>query len=324
LKIFKTPIGCRYSVLGFGDRQFPAFCQFAQDVDIALAATGMLPLLPMTTIHQQSAQSFHQWGVQLSKKMNLPFSLEHQPLQPKTQTWRLISRIDYSKDDSPTAVLRFELDTQHKGNIKFNAGDLVGILAPGSMVPRYYSLASSCNDGYLEICVRKHHEGQCSSFLHGLKTGETISAFVQINANFRPKKSNSAVILIGAGTGIGPLAGFIRHNTDHHPMHLYWGGRHPDRDFLYQEELNDYLTDHRLTEFKAAFSRHDDRAYVQDRLRTDQLLMRQLIESGAQILVCGGRDMAAGVSATLDDILAPLNQSVQTLKAQGRLVEDVY
>ncbi|UUZ57419.1 hypothetical protein LP419_40355 [Massilia sp. H-1] len=50
--------------------------------------------------------------------------------------------------------------------------------------------------------------------------------------------------MIGAGTGIGPLAGFIRNNTGRHPMYLYWGGRDPESDFLYQPELRNYLADH--------------------------------------------------------------------------------
>jgi sulfite reductase (NADPH) flavoprotein alpha-component len=132
------------------------------------------------------------------------------------------------------------------------------------------------------------------------------------------------VILIGAGTGIGPLAGFIRNNTAHHPMHLYWGGRNPTSDFLYESELNGYLADHRLTALRPAFSQAMDPCYVQDRLINDAKILRQLIENGAQVLVCGGREMAKGVMQALDEILAPLNLSVQALKVQGRYREDVY
>jgi sulfite reductase (NADPH) flavoprotein alpha-component len=45
---------------------------------------------------------------------------------------------------------------------------------------------------------------------------------------------------------------------------------------------------------------------------------------GAQILVCGGRDMAASVIVALDDILAPIQLDVESLKAAGRYREDVY
>ena len=109
----------------------------------------------------------------------------------------------------------------------FEAGDLVGILPPGSPIPRFYSLASKSSDGILEICVRKLPEGLCSEFLHGLKPGDRIDAFIQLHPDFRPASGKAPVILIGSGTGIGPLAGFIRNNTGKHPMYLYWGGRDP-------------------------------------------------------------------------------------------------
>ena len=50
----------------------------------------------------------------------------------------------------------------------------------------------------------------------------------------------------------------------------------------------------------------------------------RLIAGGARVMVCGGRDMAAGVSAALTDILAPAGLTPALLKAQGRYVEDVY
>jgi sulfite reductase (NADPH) flavoprotein alpha-component len=107
-------------------------------------------------------------------------------------------------------------------------------------------------------------------------------------------------------------------------MHLYWGGRNPASDFLYEPELNQYLSDRRLTALRAAFSQVQDRCYVQDRLIGDALALRRLIEKGAQVLVCGSREMAKGVMQALDEVLAPLNLSVLTLKAQGRYREDVY
>jgi len=105
---------------------------------------------------------------------------------------------------------------------------------------------------------------------------------------------------------------------------LYWGGRNPASDFLYESELNRYLADQRLTALRAAFSQVMDGSYVQDRLISDALVLRRLIEKGAQVLVCGGREMAKGVMQALDEVLAPINLSVLTLKAQGRYREDVY
>jgi sulfite reductase (NADPH) flavoprotein alpha-component len=49
----------------------------------------------------------------------------------------------------------------------------------------------------------------------------------------------------------------------------------------------------------------------------------RMVREGARVMVCGGRDMAAGVSAALADILAPIGLT-PALLAEGRYVEDVF
>jgi sulfite reductase (NADPH) flavoprotein alpha-component len=314
--------GLPFAVLGFGDRQFAQFCQFAHQVQDAMLQAGGSPLLPLETVNRQSSQEFARWGHALGDVLKHDLTLVHAPQSPQTHPLLLTERIVYGEQvNAPTHVLRFKAPGALPD---FLAGDLVGIVPPGSPVPRFYSLASGSQDGVLEICVRKHNGGVCSEFLHGLDIGAQIEAFIQPNPQFRPASGTHPVILIGAGTGIGPLAGFIRNNKARHPMHLYWGGRNPASDFLYEPELNQYLSDRRLTALRAAFSQVQDRSYVQDRLIGDALALRRLIEKGAQVLVCGSREMARGVMQALDEVLAPLNLSVQTLKAQGRYREDVY
>ncbi|VVO43799.1 PepSY domain-containing protein [Pseudomonas fluorescens] len=314
--------GQPFAVLGFGDRQFPQFCQFAHQVQDAMSQAGGTALLGLETINRQSVQEFARWGHALGEVLGQDLNLVHVAKQPPTHRLELSERIVYGNQvNAPTHVLRFRA----AGTLPFfEAGDLVGIVPPGSPAPRFYSLASGSQDGMLEICVRKHESGVCSQFLHGLSIGSQIEAFIQPNPQFRPASGAHPVILIGAGTGIGPLAGFIRNNKARHPMHLYWGGRNPASDFLYESELSQYLADRRLTALRAAFSQVQDRSYVQDRLINDALALRRLIEKGAQILVCGSREMAKGVMLALDEVLAPLNLTVLTLKAQGRYREDVY
>lgn len=326
-----------FTVLGFGDRQFPKFCQFAVDVDSALNAKGWIRLCPLDLIDRQSTQEFARWGLNLGEIMGVPLSLNYQPDRPRTFPLRLAERLDYGMDQQePASVFRFKAVEEpakkrhflgflkRHGLPTFEAGDLVGIFPPGSHVPRFYSLASSAKDGVLEICVRKHPAGLCSSYIHGLQPGNTIDVFIKHNPHFRPATSKAPIILIGAGTGIGPLAGFIRHNTPGHPMYLYWGGRNPQTDFLYKPELCRYLEDQRLTRLNTAFSRTEEQAYVQDKIVEDAVELRELIKNGAQILVCGGRSMAKSVTTVIDEIIAPLTLSVQSLKAEGRYREDVY
>jgi sulfite reductase (NADPH) flavoprotein alpha-component len=197
-------------------------------------------------------------------------------------------------------------------------------------MPRFYSLASSNADGMLEICVRLRHGGLCSTYLHSLRPGESVDLFIRENPTFRPVEGRAPLILIGAGAGIGPLAGFVRANDAGRPVHLYWGGRSPSSDFLYEHELAQHLAEKRLTALRTAFSRvPGDGApgtcvYVQDRIAADAPILRELIRHGAQILVCGGRDMAHAVTHTLEAVVRPLGLDLATLKERGRYLEDVY
>ena len=169
------------AVLGFGDRAFPRFCRFAEDVAGGLARQRLAGIAAhLNRIDKQSAQDFARWGAELGAAIGTPLTLDHVGQRPKTVSYALVERADYGREvQAPTSILRFvapegeptgrswwRLVWRPRKLPQFQPGDLVGILPPGSNVPRFYSLASSSRDGILEICVRKQPGGLCSGFLH--------------------------------------------------------------------------------------------------------------------------------------------------------------
>lgn len=320
------------AVLGFGDRSFPAFCAFAAKVEAVARAKGWAALLPMDTVDRQSPQDFARWGRALGQAIGATLELDHQPTRPVADSLTLISRRDYGEAvQAPTAILRFALPRATlwarltgQGFARFQAGDLLGILPEGSTVPRFYSLASGRRDGFVEIVAKKHPGGLCSGQLLALEPGDAVQAFLRRNPGFHAGRGRAPLILIGAGTGIGPLAGIIRANTRRRPVHLVFGMRHVDSDFLYGDDLAEWQAEGRLTRLSTAVSRGARPHYVQDALRAEAAQVAEAIRKGARIMVCGGRDMAQGVAQALDDILAPMGLTPAMLKAGGRYVEDVY
>ena len=320
------------AVLGFGDRSFPAFCAFAVDVEAAARAKGWPTLLPMDTVDRQSPQDFARWGRALGQALGLTLELDHQPARPEAQGLTLISRRDYGEAvQAPTVILRFALPKASirarlmgRGFARFQAGDLIGILPEGSVVPRFYSLASGSRDGFVEIVVKKHPGGLCSGQLLALEPGDPVQAFLRRNPGFHVGRGRAPLILIGAGTGVGPLAGIIRANARRRPVHLFFGMRHPDSDFLYGDDLAAWAAEAKLTRLCTAISRGARPYYVQDALRAEAPQVADAIRNGAKVMVCGGRDMAQGVAKALEDILAPMGLTPAMLKAGGRYVEDVY
>ena len=319
-----------FAVLGFGDQSFARFCGFAADIDAALGAKGLRRFIPLYGVDRQSAGDFAAWGQLLGDQLGLPLALTHVPTLPRTRKLVLAERTVYGMEvQAPVVVLRFAAPEAGKRRFggrlpHFEVGDLVGIMPPGSDVPRYYSLASASRDGMLEICVRKQSGGLCSEFLHALSPGDTIYVFIRPNPDFRPDSGRRPLILIGAGAGIAPLAGFVRHNRNHRPVHLFFGGRDPASDFLYRDDLEAALDDGRLTSLSTSFSRVMGGGYVQARLMEEAETLRRLVRQGAQIMVCGGRDMASGVREAIDVCLAPLGLSTDGLKQKGLYLEDAY
>ena len=332
IQSLENPPGAPLAILGFGDRSFPAFCAYAASVEKTVQAMGWKTLLPYDTIDRQSVQDFTRWGRLLGQALGIELELVHQPIQPVTETLTLLERRDYGAAvEVPMTILRFALPKTSwwqrltgKGFARFEAGDLLGVLPEGSSVPRLYSLASSSKDHFIEIVVRKHKFGLSSGQLTHLEPGQTIRGFLRRNPGFHAGRDQSPLILIGAGTGVGPLVGFIRGNQQHRPIHLFFGLRSPESDFLYRSELTRWQSEKCLSRLSIATSRTAPVQYVQDALRQESPAVLDAIRQGAKVMVCGGRDMAHGVSEALTDILKPVGITPAMLRANGRYVEDIY
>jgi len=334
----RTPAGpAQFTVLGFGDRQYPKFCAFAEALEHALRAHGWRARMPLTRIHQRSPQEFARWGQCLAQALGQPLAIDYRPRLPRMSELQLLDRRDYPfagspEGEQPAVILRFALPAQGlrarltgSGLGGFVAGDLLAVMAPGASAPRYYSLASGRRDGFVELCVRRIPGGQCSGYLHALQPGDRIMAFVRANPGFTLAGERDPVVLIGAGTGIAPLAGFVRGNAGRRPMHLYFGARNPERDFYFATDLGRWQDDRRLSSMRTVFSRvPEGGGYVQDVVRADAPALRRLLAKGASVRVCGSRAMAQAVAQVLDTMLAPLRLSVEQLKAAGRYAEDVF
>jgi sulfite reductase (NADPH) flavoprotein alpha-component len=333
-KLAKMPASAilPWAVLGFGDQQFSRYCAFAKQVELGLHAKHWPQLLATQYVDRQSVAAFEEWGSALATAIALPLKLSYVPVARSTVSLILLTRAEFGVAvKAPTVILGFKA-AQGQKLPRFRAGDLIGIVPKGSDLPRLYSLASSSKTGLLEICVRAQSPGLCSNQLFALSLGDTIKGFIQTNPRFKPNHSTSPLLLIGAGTGIAPLIGFIRANKACRPIYLYWGGRLGSADFLYHEELILCLADTRLSKLRVAFSRSAEPEYVQDKLRQDAELIRQLLRADAQILVCGARNMANAVATTLDEIIEAfdsdlgldLDLDVSRLRKLGRYLEDSY
>lgn len=327
------PLQAPLSVLGFGDSTYPTFCAYADAVRQTAATRGWTMGAAQGAVDRQSERDFRNWAIVFGQSIGVDLSSIAARLPDRrTAMLTLLSSRMYGEDaQAPTAILRFALPDVslmdrllNRGFAGLRAGDLLNILPEGSTVPRAYSLASGTQDGFLEICVRKQPGGLCSTQLCTLNPGDTVAAYATRNAAFHPDAGKAPLVLVGAGAGIGALAGFARENAPKRPLHLYFGIRTDRNGYPYDQELTDWLADGRLSARTLAVSRGTPARYVQDALEADAEHVATLITGGARVMVCGGREMADGVRKALNHILERRGLAVDLLKSEGRYVEDVF
>ena len=222
------------------------------------------------------------------------------------------------------------------------------------LTPRYYSISSSsavhpkrCSItvGVVDepsISGRGQFKGVCSNFLSERAEGEQVEVSIRSTSDgFRlPDDPDLPIIMIGPGTGIAPFRGFLQERAQLlkdgktlGPAKLFFGCRHPDQDFIYQEELEAYNAEG-IVDLHVAFSRVDkSKTYVQDLIREQRDDLWQMISAGARIFVCGdGSRMEPDVRRALSTIYSEemdvgveaADAWMEQMSEEGRYVLDVW
>ena len=187
-----------------------------------------------------------------------------------------------------------------------------------TMRPRLYSVASSLSFAPDEVhltvaTVRFELNGEPRS---GVASGYLadqceprimVPVYIQPNPRFRLPSDDAPILMIGAGTGVAPYRAFLQEREARGASGQSWlifGDRNFHTDFLYQTEWQQWLKDGMLTRMQVAFSRDEQtKSYVQHRLAESARDVYAWLEEGAVIYVCGARQLAPAIHATLTDIL---------------------
>uniref|UniRef100_A0A3Q1FKK0 NADPH--hemoprotein reductase n=1 Tax=Acanthochromis polyacanthus TaxID=80966 RepID=A0A3Q1FKK0_9TELE len=223
---------------------------------------------------------------------------------------------------------------------------------------RYYSIASSSkvHPNSIHICAvvveyktktGRTNKGVATNWLknklvtdNGHKS--TVPMFIRKSQFRLPFKATNPVIMIGPGTGIAPFMGFIQERgwlkeqgKEVGETVMYFGCRHKNEDYLYQEELEEAEKTGVLTQLNVAFSRdQEQKVYVQHHMKKNKEHIWKLVNSeNAHIYICGdARNMAKDVQAAFYDIAEELGGMTRTqatdyvkkLMTKGRYSQDVW
>lgn len=226
--------------------------------------------------------------------------------------------------------------------------ELLPLLRP--LQARQYSISSSplAHPDRIHLTVasvrygsgQRRYEGVASTYLADRTgaEGTTVGIYVQPNASFGvPADDDAPMVMIGPGTGIAPFRGFLHERAARGASGrnwLFFGDRHRETDFVYEDELSELRARGVLTELDLAFSRDQaEKVYVQTRMRERSRELYGWLEDGAHVYVCGDASrMAKDVEAALLGVVAEQRgrgdddaaEYLADLRRAKRYVRDVY
>jgi len=139
-----------------------------------------------------------------------------------------------------------------------------------------------------------------------------VPIFVRKSQFRLPAQPITPIIMIGPGTGLAPFRAFIQERNYVREQGktvgdtiLYFGCRKKKEDFLYEEELQEYVANGTLTKLYTAFSREQQqKVYVTHLLKENAAEVWKCIgEQKGHIYVCGdAKNMARDVHAIIKTI----------------------
>lgn len=327
--------GLNYAVLALGDSEYPHFCGFGRELDTWLRDCGATPLFDRVEADNADSAALRHWQHHLgllTGRSDLP-DWE----TPSYHPWRLTQRTLLNPGSQGDPCFHLILAPPDDTDALWRAGDIAEIgprdTRGGTLLPhREYSISSVPADGAVHLLVRQmHHDngrlGLGSGWLtHLAQPGDVIDLRLRINSNFHLPADDRPLLLIGNGTGLAGLRALLKARiaAGHHRNWLIFGERNAAHDWFHREEIEGWSNAGKLQRLDAIFSRDTpSRKYVQHHLLEASGAVRDWVQAGASIYVCGSlQGMAQGVDEALTQILGP--DGLATLRHENRYRRDVY
>src|SRR5690554_5875957 len=301
---------------------YPKFCQFAIDIHSRLSNHSDFEVAtPPTLIDGRSYMSFslsiEEWKKRHEINIEIPSENQRKPVSLSSFTVHQKQIVDDGY------ALTFTLELQAVENQNFESGDLLAVAPPGDDLFRYYSIGKT-EEGNILLSIKKHHLGECSSYLFEKEVGDSFPAYIKENKSFHlPKKGN--VLMIANGTGIAPFLGMTSMYSKQKKT-FFLGGRNTLSFKLYHKIIQQNESTDIFNTLHFALSKEEgNQKYVQDLVKEQKIEVARLIKNKGSIMICGSIKMRDGVLEELKNIcleygLPPLEKHIE----RGKILMDCY
>lgn len=311
----------RFSVLGFGSRNYSRFCRYAYEADALLREQQWaLPQMKVLTVDDHSPQDFSDWLTAWSQLNGFPLMMSRDLLKADQHKLKKLQVTNRSGTGTDGAFL---MSLKVTGGSKFVSGDLLAVYPKNDHRERLYSIGKV--NKQIQLSIKLHPDGLGSSFLNTLNAGDILQARIIKNQHFHFPEKASSVVMIANGTGIAPFVGMINENNKAVPCYLYCGFRDQPAFSLYEALLAENISTGQLQAFHLALSREGEKQYVTDLLKRDADLIWKTLSGGGVLMICGSLSMQKDVMELLDTIChTNSNNGVAFYKENGQVLTDCY
>lgn len=212
--------------------------------------------------------------------------------------------------------------------------------------PRPYSISSTLLENKKQLkfvynleILPNNLTGVCTGWLTKNISSNTkkIPFYFRKTNDFKLPDNSSNLIFIANGTGIAPFLGFFNHlkyqGGNNRKIYLFYGCRYSDRDFLFKDEMENFVKTGLLTKIFTAFSRENNNIkYVQDHIKNNEQEFINIFEDNSIIYVCGSFKMSKDVFETIIHCLCNVKhldyndglKIMNNLKKEKRYIEDIW
>jgi len=337
-----------FEVVGLGDKQYAAFCQFAVTLFDNISALGARALSPLTTVDSGKGEHLSLLGAlpQDEQHPTHAFTLKNrvQLNEVKSASGEVSNQpSNHSESEASTSpgLFGLSLNVDHSNHTQelheqWEAGDVLEVLIPQQagepIVSRSYTIASVPQEHDVKLVVRQlvKDNGQLgigSGLLtRSLPLSQSVQAYIRKNTSAIIADTMCPLLLIAAGSGIAGVRAQLAKRAlleNAGPVWIFFGERNPAQDDVLDKTLSPFQNSDCILKKSVIFSRQENGGYVQQRLVEQRDEVKSFLGDTGQVYVCGHFEgMGQGVDKALRSILE--EQAYNALADEGRYHRDLY